>query len=103
MAEVTYLQCTILVSCNLVIPVTVAIQRGEHNAEGPCPLAKQDEKMVPQALLGEEKSPVVNWGGKRSSASTRLKNIANTVYVTIIREFYILEKGVISFPNSSFL
>lgn len=56
----TYFQCTILVSCNLMVSVTVSIQRGEHNAEGSCPLAEQDEKMVPQALLGEEKPSVMN-------------------------------------------
>lgn len=59
-AKATYLQGTVLVSGDLVIPVAVPVQGREHDAEGPRPLAKQDEKMVPQALLGEEKSPVVN-------------------------------------------
>ena len=43
-----------------MVSVTVTIQGSEHNAEGSGPLAKLDEKMMPQALLGEEKSSVVN-------------------------------------------
>lgn len=56
----TNLQSTVLVSCDLVVSVTVPIQRGKHDTEGAGPLAEQDEEMVPQALLGEEKSSVVN-------------------------------------------
>jgi hypothetical protein len=43
-----------------MISVTVTIQRREHDAEGSCPLAKQDEEVVPQALLREEEPSVVN-------------------------------------------
>jgi len=43
-----------------MISVTVTVQWCEHNTERSCPLAEQDEQVMPQALLREEKPPVVN-------------------------------------------
>lgn len=61
MSEVTlHLQSTVLVASDLVVAVAVAIEGSEHDAEGPGPLAKEDEEMVPQGLLREEKPPVVD-------------------------------------------
>lgn len=60
-----YLQGTILISRYLVIPVTVAVQRGEHDAEGAGPLTEEDEEVMSQALLWKQEAPVVHWGGGR--------------------------------------
>lgn len=61
LSEVTlHLQSTVLVASDLVVAVAVAIKGSEHDAEGPGPLAKEDEEMVPQGLLREEKPPVVD-------------------------------------------
>lgn len=43
-----------------MVAVAVAIKGCEHDAEGPGPLAEEDEEMVPQRLLREEKPPVVD-------------------------------------------
>lgn len=59
-----YLQGTILISCDLVIPVTVAVQRGEHDAERAGPLTEEDEEVMSQALLWKQEAPVVHWGGR---------------------------------------
>lgn len=59
--EVTvHLQSTVLVASDLVVAVAVAIERSEHDAEGPGPLAEEDEEMVPERLLREEEPPVVD-------------------------------------------
>lgn len=43
-----------------MVAVAVAIEGCEHDAERPSPLAEEDEEMVPQGLLREEKPPVVD-------------------------------------------
>lgn len=50
-----------------MIPVTVAVKRGEHDAERTGPLTEEDEEVVPQALLWKQEAPVVHWGGRRES------------------------------------
>ena len=42
-----YLEGAVLVSGDLVVPVTVTIERREHDAEGTSPLAEEDEEVVP--------------------------------------------------------
>lgn len=59
-----HLQGTILISCDLMIPVTVAVQRGEHDTERTSPLTEEDEEVMPQALLWKQETPVVHWGEK---------------------------------------
>ena len=41
-----YLQGAVLVSRDLMIPVAVAIQGREHDAEGAGPLAEEDEQVM---------------------------------------------------------
>ena len=53
MGEGVYLQGTILISGDLVVPVAVAVQGGEHDAERAGPLAEEDEEVVTKTLLGE--------------------------------------------------
>ena len=48
-----YLEGTILISGDLVVPVAVAVQGGEHDAERAGPLAEEDEEVVTKTLLGE--------------------------------------------------
>jgi len=48
-----------------VIPVTVAVQRGEHDAERSSPLTEEDKEVMPKALLWEQEAPVVHWGDKQ--------------------------------------
>lgn len=55
-----HLESTILVASDLVVAVAVAIEGSEHDAEGSCPLAEEDEEMVSQRLLREEEAPVVD-------------------------------------------
>lgn len=55
-----YLQSTVLIASDLMVAVTVTIQRSEHNTEGSSPLAEEDEKMMSKGLLGEEEAPVLN-------------------------------------------
>lgn len=55
-----YLQGAVLVPGDLVVPVTVAVQGREHDAEGAGPLTEEDEEMMPQRLLGEQEAPVVD-------------------------------------------
>lgn len=55
-----YLQSTILISCDLVIPVTVTVQGGEHDAERAGPLTEEDEEVMPQTLLWKQEAPVVH-------------------------------------------
>lgn len=43
-----------------MVAVTVAIEGREHDAEGSSPLAEEDEEMVSQRLLREEKASVVD-------------------------------------------
>ena len=43
-----------------MVAVAVAIKGREHNAEGTGPLAEQNEEVVPQRLLGEQETPVVD-------------------------------------------
>lgn len=43
-----------------MVAVTVTIEGGEHDTEGSSPLAEEDEEMVSQRLLREEKAPVVD-------------------------------------------
>lgn len=58
-----------------MVAVAVAIEGGEHDAEWSGPLAEEDEEVMPQRLLREEKAPVVDWtrcvcgdgGGHRGS------------------------------------
>lgn len=56
----SYLQSTVLIAGDLVVAVAVTIKGSEHDTEGPSPLAEEDEEMVSQGLLREEKSPVVD-------------------------------------------
>lgn len=49
-----YLQSTVLVACDLVVAITIAVQRCEHDTEGSGPLAEENEEVMPQALLGEQ-------------------------------------------------
>lgn len=46
-----------------MISVAVAIQRSEHDAERPSPLAEEDEEVMPQALLWKQEASVVHWVG----------------------------------------
>lgn len=55
-----YLQSTVLISCDLVIPITVTVKRREHDAERAGPLTEEDEKVMSQALLWEQETPVVH-------------------------------------------
>lgn len=55
-----YLECTVLVARDLVVAVTVTIEGSEHDTEGSSPLAEENEEMVSQRLLREEKAPVVD-------------------------------------------
>lgn len=55
-----YLQSTVLVTSDLVVTVTVAIQGRKHDAERAGPLAEEDEEVMSQRLLGEEETPVVD-------------------------------------------
>lgn len=55
-----YLEGTILISGDLVIPVTVAVQRSEHDAERAGPLTEEDEEVMPQALLWKQEASVVH-------------------------------------------
>lgn len=48
-----------------MIPVTVAVQRGEHDAERAGPLTEEDEEVMPQALLWKQEASVVHWGGRQ--------------------------------------
>lgn len=41
-----YLQGTILISGDLMVPVAVAIQRSEHDAERAGPLAEEDKEVM---------------------------------------------------------
>lgn len=43
-----------------MVAVTVTIEGSEHDTEGSSPLAEEDEEMVSQRLLREEKAPVVD-------------------------------------------
>lgn len=56
-----YLQSTVLVAGNLMIAVTVTVERSEHDTERSSPLTEKDEEMMAQRLLREEKTPVVDW------------------------------------------
>lgn len=60
-----YLEGTVLVSGDLVIAVTVAVQRCEHDAERTGPLAEEDEEVMPKALLRKQEASVVHWGWKQ--------------------------------------
>lgn len=55
-----HLEGTVLISGDPVVPVAVAVQRGEHDAERAGPLAEEDEEVVAKTLLGEQESPVVH-------------------------------------------
>lgn len=44
-----------------MIPVTVAVERREHDAERTSPLTEEDEEVMPQALLWKQEAPVVHW------------------------------------------
>lgn len=67
-----YLEGTILISGDLVIPVTVAVQRSEHDAERAGPLTEEDEEVMPQALLWKQEASVVHWGMTKESFFTGL-------------------------------
>ena len=54
-----------------MIPVTVAVQRGEHDAERASPLTEEDEEVMPQALLWKQEAPVVHWGEERKKKTIR--------------------------------
>ena len=43
-----------------MIAVTVTIKWSEHNTEGSSPLAEENEEVMPQRLLREEETPVVD-------------------------------------------
>ncbi len=58
--RIVYLESTVLVASDLVVAVTVTIEGSEHDTEGSSPLAEEDEEMVSQRLLREEKAPVVD-------------------------------------------
>lgn len=57
---IAYFESTVLVASDLVVAVTVTIEGSEHDTERSSPLAEEDEKMVSQRLLREEKAPVVD-------------------------------------------
>ena len=52
-----------------MIPVTVAVQRGEHDAERSGPLTEEDEEVMPQTLLRKQEASVVHWGGRQECLS----------------------------------
>lgn len=54
-----------------MVAVTVAIEGREHDAEGPGPLAEEDEEVVSQRLLGEEETPVVDCRGEAKEGQGR--------------------------------
>lgn len=56
-----------MISRDLVVPVTVAVQRSEHDAERAGPLTEEDEEVMPQALLWKKEAPVVHWGWRQKS------------------------------------
>lgn len=58
----SYFESTVLVSVYLHVPVTVAVQRSEHDAEGSGPVTEQHEQTVSQRLLGENTPPLVHCG-----------------------------------------
>ena len=45
---------------DLHVAVTVAVQWGEHDAEGSGPVAEQHEQTVSQGLLGEDGPPLMH-------------------------------------------
>lgn len=55
-----YLQSAVLVSCDLVVAVAIAIQGCEHDTKRSGPLAEEDEEVMSQTLLGEQQAPVVD-------------------------------------------
>lgn len=64
-AEYFYLEGTVLVSGDLVIAVTVAVQRCKHDAERTGPLTEEDEEVMSKALLRKQEASVVHWGWKQ--------------------------------------
>lgn len=59
--ERTDLQRAVLMAVDAHVPVAVAVEGGEHDAEGPGPVTEQHEQAVSQRLLGEDGPPLVNW------------------------------------------
>lgn len=44
-----------------MISVTVAVKRGEHDAEWASPLTKEDKEVMAQALLWKQEASLVHW------------------------------------------
>lgn len=59
-----YFESTVLVASDLMVAVTVTVEGSKHDTEGSGPLAEEDEEMMSQRLLREEKAPVVDCGGR---------------------------------------
>ncbi len=58
-----------------MVAVTVTVEGSEHDTEGSSPLAEEDEEMVSQRLLREEKAPVVDCADVRVRMRERERNI----------------------------
>ena len=66
-------------SVDLHVAVAVSVQWGEHDAEGPGPVAEQHEQAVSQRLLGEHTPPVVHWDTHtHTHISTSLSHVRKT-------------------------
>lgn len=50
-----------------MVAVAVTIEGSEHDTEGSSPLAEENEEMVSQRLLREEKAPVVDCEDEREA------------------------------------
>lgn len=61
----SYFESTVLVSVYLHVPVTVSVERSEHDAEGSGPVTEQHEQTVSQRLLRENTPPLVHCGADR--------------------------------------
>ena len=71
----TYFESTVLVASDLMVAVTVTVEGSKHDTEGSGPLAEEDEEMMSQRLLREEKAPVVDCGEREKE--TRRVNMGD--------------------------
>lgn len=55
-----------------MVPVAVAVQGGEHDAERAGPLAEEDEEVMAQALLGKQEASLVHWGANQTDLLLKL-------------------------------
>lgn len=80
------LESAVLVASDLVVAVTVTIERSEHDTEGSRPLAEEDEEMVSQRLLGEKEAPVVDCADVNvRKTDTEVSNRRQILYLNLYR------------------